>query len=135
MTPKDKKDLFKVALISDLHMDWDYQEGMSNVCGRPVCCRSDSGHPKSPEMFAGKWGDYQCDPPKRTIQHMLDHISNEVKPDAVFWGGDSIPHNLDSLNLITNVNIMKNATKLVADGLKGYDVFPTMGNHDTYPQD
>jgi len=66
---------------------------------------------------------------------LLDHISNDVKPAAVFWGGDSVPHNLDSLNMITNVNIMRNTTKLVADGLEGYDVFPTMGNHDTYPQD
>jgi len=39
------------------------------------------------------------------------------------------------LNMITNVDIMRNTTKRGADGLEGYDVFPTMGNHDTYPQD
>jgi len=67
MTPKDKKDLIKVALISDLHMDWDYTPGMANECGRPVCCRSDSGLPTSPEQTAGKWGDLLCDPPQRTV--------------------------------------------------------------------
>ena len=30
---------------------------------------------------------------------------------------------------------MQNTTKLISDGLEGYNVFPTMGNHDTYPQD
>lgn len=108
---------------------------MSKICGRPICCRSDSGLPATPDLAAGKWGDYLCDPPPITVKHMLDHIAKDVKPDAVFWGGDSIPHNLDSLNLPTNVEIMKNTTKLVADSLKDYPIFPTMGNHDTYPQD
>lgn len=67
MVPKDKNNLIKVALISDLHMDWDYQPGMSTICGRPTCCRSDSGPPKSPETTSGKWGDYMCDPPQRTV--------------------------------------------------------------------
>lgn len=110
MAPKDKKDLIKIALITDLHMDWDYTPGMSNVCGLPTCCRSDSGLPKSPEQAAGKWGDYECDPPAITVQHLLDHISQDLKPAAVFWGGDSVPHNLDSLNMERNIEIMKNTT-------------------------
>jgi hypothetical protein len=66
---------------------------------------------------------------------MLEYISQEIKPDAVFWGGDSVPHNVDSLDFASNVNIMKNTTKIVEDGLKGYRIYPTIGNHDTYPQD
>ena len=49
MKVKEKGDLLKLALITDLHMDWDYTPGMSNVCGRPLCCRTESGFPKSPE--------------------------------------------------------------------------------------
>jgi hypothetical protein len=64
---------------------------------------------------------------------MLEYISNEVMPDVVFWGGDSVPHNVDSLSLESNVAIMRNTTKIVSDGLKGLRVFPTIGNHDTYP--
>jgi hypothetical protein len=48
---------------------------------------------------------------------MLQYIKNEVKPDVVLWGGDSVPHNLDSLDFNSNVAIMKNTTKLVSDGL------------------
>ena len=66
---------------------------------------------------------------------MLEYISEELKPDVVFWGGDSVPHNVDSLTFDSNVEIMKNTTKIVSDGLDGFRVYPTIGNHDTYPQD
>lgn len=38
-----------MALISDLHIDYDYTPGMSNHCGKPTCCRKDSGLPEKPE--------------------------------------------------------------------------------------
>ena len=43
--------------MSDFHLDFDYQEGVSNNCGMPVCCRSDSGKPLCPNQTSGKWGD------------------------------------------------------------------------------
>ena len=55
------KDYIKIALISDLHMDFDYTPGMSNDCGKPLCCRSDSGLPQMNGQAAGKWGDFKCD--------------------------------------------------------------------------
>lgn len=66
---------------------------------------------------------------------MLDHIKNVIKPDLVFWGGDSIPHNVDSLTEERNIEIMKLATKQVTEGLEGIKIYPCIGNHDTYPQD
>jgi len=27
---------------------------------------------------------------------MLQFINDDIKPDVVFWGGDSIPHSMDS---------------------------------------
>jgi len=33
-------------------------EGADNDCGKPLCCRSDSGIAPSNERRAGKWGDY-----------------------------------------------------------------------------
>ena len=66
---------------------------------------------------------------------MLSHIKNEIKPDAVLWGGDNIAHDLEKLSVESNVEVIINTTKLVADGLKGLNIIPTMGNHDTYPQD
>ena len=66
---------------------------------------------------------------------MLDHIKNVIKPDLVMWGGDSIPHNVDTLTIETNIEIMKQITKQVQDGLGDIKIYPCIGNHDTYPQD
>lgn len=93
----------RVALMSDLHIDYDYLPGASNDCGKPLCCRSDSGPATSPENAAGKWGDYKCDLKEETMISLLQQIKNEIKPDAVLWGGDSIPHNIDTLTFGTNV--------------------------------
>ena len=41
------RNALKVVLMSDLHLDFDYTPGMSNNCGKPLCCRSDSGLPKN----------------------------------------------------------------------------------------
>lgn len=62
-TNKDKfntpgREPLKVVGISDLHIDYGYKEGMSNDCGRPLCCRGDSGLPTDPSKAAGKWGDF-----------------------------------------------------------------------------
>lgn len=46
-----------------------------------------------------------------------------------------MPHNLESLDLQTNVDIVKNITAEVKAGLDGLKIYPVIGNHDTYPQD
>ena len=52
-----------------------------------------------------------------TLNSLLNEIKQNIKPDFVLWAGDSIPHNIDSLTFDTNVQIMKNATKQIVDGL------------------
>lgn len=130
-----KDELIKVVMMSDLHMDWDYLPGADNSCGKPLCCRSDSGMAPTAARAAGKWGDFNCDLNRLTLDNMLSEIKNNVKPDLVLWAGDSVPHNIDTLTFESNVNIMKNITKEVSEGLDGIKVIPCIGNHDTYPQD
>lgn len=127
----------KIVTISDLHVDYDYTPGMSHTCTKPICCRSDSGLPATPDLGAGKWGDFRCDMTPWTLDSLFVHLREEVKPDVVFWVGDSIPHNVESLTFESNVQIMKNVTKAVEQGLvdHGFKVIPVIGNHDTYPQD
>ena len=109
-TPPSKEGLIKIALMSDIHIDYDYTEGASNVCDRRLCCRSDSGTAKDASTYSGKWGDYKCDIPAITLDSMLSYIKTEIQPDAVLWGGDSIPHNLDTITLKSNVEVIKNVT-------------------------
>lgn len=77
VAPKEAAPAFKVLHISDTHFDPYYQEGSNAECNEPLCCRLTNGAPLKPSAAAGKWGDYRkCDTPKRTIDHMLNHISN-----------------------------------------------------------
>lgn len=122
-------------MISDLHIDYDYTPGFDNDCGKPLCCRKDSGLAPTPERSAGIWGDFNCDSSPLLVQSLLDHIKHTVKPDAVMWSGDSVPHILASNSVGETVDIMNRVSKQVADGLDGIAVYPAIGNHDTYPQD
>ena len=87
----------KIAMFSDLHVDYDYTVGKSKTCGMSECCRSDSGDPADPSDAAREWGELHCDLPERTMLNMFEFIHDEIQPDLVFWGGDTIPHNVDSL--------------------------------------
>jgi len=98
-------------MISDLHLDYGYTVGASADCGKPLCCRNDSGKPTKAEDAAGKWGDYRCDLNEATYLSLMSFVKDEIKPDVILWGGDSIPHNLDSLTFESNVEIMKNVTR------------------------
>jgi len=84
------------VLFSDLHVDFEYTPGNTNKCGKTTCCRADSGPPRHPSEAAGKWGDYLCDIPERTMDSMFDFIYKDVKPDFALWGGDSVTHDLES---------------------------------------
>ena len=107
----------KLALISDLHTDFEYTPGNSNNCGKPLCCRADSGAPRDASEVAGKWGDYACDIPPWTLANMLSYVNDTINPDAVLWLGDSIPHNVESLSVEWNVEVMNNVTHYVKTGL------------------
>lgn len=129
------RETVKVVLMSDLHVDYEYQEGQDNKCDHVLCCRVDSGPAPTKARRAGKWGDFNCDLNERTMNSMFDFIKDEIRPEVVLWGGDSIPHDVDSLTFESNVETMKRVSRNVQNGLRGLRVFPTIGNHDTYPQD
>lgn len=68
---------FKVLHLSDTHFDPYYQEGTNADCKEPLCCRLTNGPALSAQTAAGRWGDYRkCDSPKRTVDHMLQHITS-----------------------------------------------------------
>lgn len=70
----------KVLHLSDTHYDPLYAEGSNANCQEPMCCRAQyDEYPSSPISAAGKWGDFRCDIPKRTLVHLLDHIAETHK--------------------------------------------------------
>lgn len=96
--------------MSDLHIDYEYLEGASKYCTKPICCRSDSGKAVNSSMAAGKWGDYKCDLNEPMMLDFFGHL-REMNPDAVIWAGDSIPHNVPTLTNKSNEDIMKKITR------------------------
>jgi hypothetical protein len=87
---------------------------------------------------AGYWGDYNCDIPERTIKSMFKFIGDNqdtLKTDFLTWVGDNSAHNVWD-------NTDEEVTKYTADisndlkaTLGGFDIemYPSLGNHDTWP--
>jgi len=50
--------LIKVALFSDIHVDYTYTEGNNIECGETVCCKVKNGKPTSDANKAGPWGHH-----------------------------------------------------------------------------
>jgi sphingomyelin phosphodiesterase len=82
----------KVVHMSDPHIDLEYQVGALNKCDGYLCCRKENGFPADKKLQAGPWGGYWCDLPEQTLQSMLEHVRDVVKPDIMFWTGDNSPH-------------------------------------------
>ena len=129
---KNQSNLIKVAVFSDLHVDYNYTAGTNSNCGRLICCRD--GEPTSAENTANEWGNKMCDLPEATMLNMFEFIDQEIKPDFVIWGGGSVPSDFDEQTNFTNIETMKKVSQQVFDNLgHKYQVFPNIGNTDTYP--
>lgn len=141
-------------------MDPDYQEGTNADCDEMLCCRASEGLAKKPENSAGRWGDYRnCDTPRRTLDHMLQHISSThpVLPsntlsflryvefylahggrsfqdiDYILWTGDLNPHDLWKRTREDNLNILQHTVAQIKSSFPGIPVFAALGNHDSWP--
>lgn len=77
--PKENAHKLKVLHISDTHLDPLYVEGSNAYCNEPLCCRANDGMTNISFSAAKKWGEYRCDLPKRTFEHLLDHIAETHK--------------------------------------------------------
>ena len=53
--PKERKAV-RVMHLSDVHLDFYYEEGTNKNCNEPVCCRAHVGLAPTPEDAAGKYG-------------------------------------------------------------------------------
>lgn len=161
--PKENAHKLKILHISDTHFDPLYVEGANVECNEPLCCRSNDGMTNVSFMAAGKWGSYRCDLPKRTLEHLLDHIAEthkvkkgptsqgktEISPgsmsfqlslkhffqdiDYIIWTGDIVAHDVWMQTKENVMNVIEETVRLMSDKLPGIQVFPTIGNHERSP--
>lgn len=122
--------------ISDIHFDFHYTPGTIKKCNLPVCCNPQNGYTTDPELAAGQFGEYACDLPEPVFLDMMHFIKENIKPEAIIWPGDNSVHSVwDN----TEKQISK-YTDEITERLKefypkesGVNVYPTIGNHDTWP--
>lgn len=77
--PKEDAPKLKVLHLADTHYDPLYAEGSNANCAEPLCCRTFDEYLNESSSSASKWGEYKCDLPKRTLEHLLDHIRQTHK--------------------------------------------------------
>jgi sphingomyelin phosphodiesterase len=133
--PKASNRTMRVLHLSDLHYDPDYKVGAEAECNRPVCCHKDSQRGNSIKKPASKWGEYKCDVPPATLDHMLAHIQKIHKEnpiDMVIFGGDVPPHNAwqetwEHSKYIETQSFNHMKKYLNAPNTK---IYPVVGNHE-----
>jgi len=142
--PAPRKTVRSVQL-SDIHIDFAYREGAPSECDFPICCR-DNGVSDAVQYFknpsarpAGRWGDYSCDIPFKTMKSMFDFIGKNqdtLKADFITWVGDNSGHNVWDNTQEEITEYTRNITQTLKDSLGAnstLQVFPIQGNHDTWP--
>lgn len=125
--------------MADFHIDFDYKEGSANKCEYNICCRD---WPKSDKQSgsAGRWGDYGCDVPVRTMRAILEYIHNNqatLQPEFITWTGDNAAHDTYEQNteLVTRYSqIITETWRDIAGDNSNLVWYPTQGNHDAFPQ-
>lgn len=140
----EHRPIIRSVHISDIHIDSKYREGAPAECHFALCCRDngDLSMAISPNARkAGKWGDYKCDIPVRTMQSLFEFIAtnqDELKTSFITWTGDNAAHNIWE----NSIEEVKGYESLVANSLKKalgknstIEIFPAIGNHDLFPLD
>jgi sphingomyelin phosphodiesterase len=114
-------DTLKAILLTDVHIDLDYKEGMNVDCGDVLCCRSENGPPGPGQEASGEWGAGTCDPPVKTVNAVLDQIV-ALSPDIVFWTGDNSPHDIWDMTEDDVTNLTIKTTQMIKEKFEGTNI-------------
>lgn len=85
---------------------------------------------------ASTFGNYYCDPPEVLLNHSLNHISNTAadnKYEFSIFTGDIVDHDVIHCDANTTKFAEIRSYKIMKHFLKDIPIFPTLGNHDTFP--
>ncbi|XP_046373971.2 sphingomyelin phosphodiesterase A-like [Haliotis rufescens] len=127
----DSSDPIRIVQIADIHIDRQYAEGSPTDCRMNICCKKELSGSGS----AGKFGDYNCDAPPRTVETILSHIAAlDPQPDFVIYTGDSPPHDLWEESWSTQFNADLDVINIIKSYLPEIAVYPVLGNHESFPQ-
>ncbi|KAM5264007.1 cyclic GMP-AMP phosphodiesterase SMPDL3A [Ctenodactylus gundi] len=116
--------------VTDLHLDPTYHVTDDHT---KVCSSSKGANASDP----GPFGDVLCDAPYQLILSAFDFIKNSAQEASfMIWTGDSPPHvPVPELSTDTVIKVITNMTVTIQSLFPNLQVFPTLGNHDYWPQD
>lgn len=130
------RDVGYFTVITDVHWDPFYTVGSVTNCDHPMCCRANYG-PRAGEIQAhqaAKWGDYACDPPLNIVNATFAFASS-LPADFVLFTGDAPPHDVWNQSAAYNMDTLDTLMNLLKLHFPSTPVFPSVGNHDTFPCD
>eukprot|EP01132_Coremiostelium_polycephalum_P009309 gene9309-11411_t len=139
----------KIWHITDTHYDFLYRTGGDplKMCREippvtptpsPTSHSEDElnhhHHPSS--NIASAVGNYRCDTPYLLLKSAFEFMAKtEPNPDFIIWTGDDPPHfSVDQLNQSLVLDSISNMTNMILDYFPNTRIFPSIGNHDTYPE-
>ncbi|KAL9055736.1 MAG: hypothetical protein Q9162_003372 [Coniocarpon cinnabarinum] len=141
LTPSDKEPL-KVLHISDYHLDQRFVVGSEASCGNgQVCCRvfpyTNTSAPIN--ETANLFGNYLCDTPEPLATSVFRNLPkatglNWCDFSFALFTGDLVSHDIWELTPEYVLAEELSSYQQFFNGLGGVTVYPTLGNHDTYPQ-
>lgn len=123
------------AQLSDIHYDEYYMTGSPATClgeGTGLGCCREYDEPVEPYRQAGYLGDVNCDSPYQLIEKSLKYLAG-FDLDFILWTGDSASHHLLTQTMRQNMRAVETVTNLINQ--TGLQVYPSVGNHDTWPID
>jgi len=124
---------YQVLQMTDLHIDFHYQEGSWAQCGGYQCCRADSGAPPDESQAAGYWGTLAtCDIPVRTYEQFLKFASKNFNISFILWTGDNIDHEVWRQEQATQTAPTYNATQYLKEYFPNTTIYPMFGNHEGF---
>ncbi|TRY69516.1 hypothetical protein TCAL_15136 [Tigriopus californicus] len=125
----------RVLQLSDFHLDLTYTVGnAASECGQILCCTDAVGEPTLSENAAGYWGGYACDTPIWMFQDMLEQIASTHQDiDYIMITGDYPAHDLWAQSRERNLESAKSITDLVKQVFPDTPIFPSLGNHESFP--
>lgn len=62
---------------------------------------------------------------------MGEFLNNEIKPAAILWTGDTVPHNMyEETHFSEKIVYMQRVTEFFDANMTTAPLYPVMGNHD-----
>jgi sphingomyelin phosphodiesterase len=125
----------RFLLVSDFHLDLDYEVGSEADCGLPVCCKRSQKDSDVIRQPASKYGSMGCDCPIRALHELMELVTSmQDDIDFVIYTGDSPGHDVWEQSSRENLAVADTVLKVLQERFgDSMPVFIALGNHAMFP--